>query len=276
VPSTGSLSYDDASGEYVYQWTTAAAWAGTCRELWIMLADSNTRRARFQFVVPNLAPTADPGDPYLFPLAAGPFDGSGSTDPDGDELTYTWDFGDGGTGDGPYPSHTYGAADIYDVCLSVTDPAGAFDTVCTMAVIYNPDGGFVTGGGWINSPPGAYAADPGLVGKATFGFVTRYQKGATVPSGNTEFQFHAGDLNLHSTSYDWLVVTGSDYARFKGAGTINGAGAYQFMIWAGDRNPDTFRIKIWTEDGSGAETVIYDNGMDQTIAGGSIVIHTQR
>ena len=49
-----------------------------------------------------------------------------------------------------------------------------------------------------------------------------------MPTGNTEFQFHAADLNFHSSSYEWLVVTGSDYAKFKGAGTINGEGDYKF------------------------------------------------
>jgi hypothetical protein len=115
-------------------------------------------------------------------------------------------------------------------------------------------------------------------GKATFGFVAKYKKGADVPEGNTEFQFKAGDLNFHSTSYDWLIVTGKNYAKFKGTGTINGAGAFKFHIWAGDNSPDpdTFRIKIWTEDESGNETVIYDNRDDQEIGGGSIVVHTKK
>ena len=138
-------------------------------------------------------------------------------------------------------------------------------------MIYDPSGGFVTGGGWINSPVGAYKLDENLTGKATFGFVSKYKKGASVPEGNTEFQFKAGGLNFHSDSYDWLVVTGSNYARFKGTGAINGQGGYKFMIWAGDGSPDTFRIKIWVEE-DGVETVIYDNGSDQVIGGGSIVV----
>ena len=48
------------------------------------------------------------------------------------------------------------------------------------------------------------------------------------------------------------------------------------MLWAGDGSPDTFRIKIWSEDAGGNETVIYDNGMSQAIAGGSIKIHTPK
>jgi len=46
------------------------------------------------------------------------------------------------------------------------------------------------------------------------------------------------------------------------------------MLWAGG-NPDTFQIRIWVEDEFGVETDVYDNGFDQIIAGGSIVIHTQ-
>jgi hypothetical protein len=114
-------------------------------------------------------------------------------------------------------------------------------------------------------------------GKATFGFVSKYKKGADTPTGNTEFVFKAADLNFHSTSYDWLVVNqGGANAQFKGSGTINGTGDYRFMLWAGDGEPDTFRIKIWAEDGSGNETAIYDNGFDQAIGGGSIVIHTSK
>ena len=445
-------------------------------------------------VVCNQPPVADPNGPYLFPLAAGPFDGSGSTDPDVDPLTYLWDFGDGNTGTGVAPFHTYTEAGIYDVCLTVTDPGDLSDAACTSAVIYDPSAGFVTGGGWFNSPAGSFStvpwvqgfesgtegwfdssdawygtvdrvtsgtggitsasgdyhamvsgdADSGpfsrfdgyrdawpgtwvaevdvyldptwtagtgfdysvaangsdgnhqrdfifhvakdtstgkllvagsnntnfapredlesinhyvvdaagwytlrhtfrdqsgqlavdlqlvdtggnvlftetrtdatdlistevggnryswftfinadggiavdnhqlsisdatdLVGKATFGFVSKYKKGASAPTGDTEFQFKAGDLNFHSTSYDWLVVTGSNFAKFKGVGTINGApGEYKFQIWAGDNSPDTFRIKIWAEAGGG-EVVVYDNGMHQPINGGSIVIHTKK
>jgi hypothetical protein len=121
---------------------------------------------------------------------------------------------------------------------------------------------------------GAYAPDPSLAGKANFGFVAKYKKGATVPTGNVEFQFHAADLNFHSSGYDWLVITGGDTAVLRGTGTINGAGDYKFQIWAGDGKPDTFRIKVWEQNGGG--TVIYDNGPVQAIGGGSIVIHAKK
>ena len=163
---------------------------------------------------------------------------------------------------------------VLTVCVRGTDEAGNIsDEECIYLPVYDPSAGFVTGGGWIDSPEGAYVVDPSATGKANFGFVAKYKKGATVPDGNTEFQFKAADLKFHSSEYEWLVVTGSNYAKFKGSGTINGAGSYKFQIWAGDDDTDTFRIKIWEEDAGGNETVTYDNGFDQAIGGGNIVIH---
>jgi hypothetical protein len=136
--------------------------------------------------------------------------------------------------------------------------------------------GFVTGGGWIMSPAGAFAADETLEGKATFGFVSKYKKGATVPEGNTEFVFHAGDLWFKSTSYQWLVVTGGDKAMFKGEGEVNGVGGYGFMLSAtdgGNDGVDTFRMQIWEIS---TEATVYDNVEETELGGGSIVVHTKK
>jgi hypothetical protein len=166
-------------------------------------------------------------------------------------------------------------AGVYNLVVKAVDFAGNYtESEPVLFVVFDSDGGFVTGGGWIYSEPGAYAPDTTLEGKANFGFVSKYKKGATVPTGNTEFVFQAGDLNFHSSSYQWLVVTGSNYARFKGTGTINGSGDYKFMLWAGDNEPDTFRIKIWWEEND-IENIVYDNGMNQPIEGGSIIVHTK-
>jgi len=174
--------------------------------------------------------------------------------------------------------HQYQAAGVYTIEATVTDSFGE-TAVATYqyVVIYNPNGGFVTGGGWIWSPEGAYIPDLSLTGKATFGFVSKYKKGTDVPTGNTEFQFKVADLTFKSTSYDWLVIAGSK-AMYKGTGTINGVGEYGFMISAIDGSPDKFRIKIWDKT---TEVVVYDNQLgaaDDTdpvaeLGGGSIVVH---
>ena len=145
----------------------------------------------------------------------------------------------------------------------------------------------MTGGGWIDSPAGAYAPNPSLAGKAKFGFVSKYKKGADIPTGTTEFQFRAGDLNFHSSSYQWLVVAGHK-AKYKGDGAINGVGNYGFMLSAIDEaltpstDVDRFRIKIWDKDDG--DTIVYDNQMDvaddadptTAIGGGNIVIHKSK
>ena len=152
--------------------------------------------------------------------------------------------------------------------------------------VYDPTAGFVTGGGWIWSPAGAYAANESLEGKANFGFVAKYKKGkAAIPEvdGNTEFQFKAGNLNFKSQFHESgsLVISGGK-ATYRGEGTINGEGSYKFTLvafdgdWNDGSDPDRFRIKIWGNNG-----IVYDNAMgtddnsdDATeLGGGSIVIH---
>ncbi|HSQ33056.1 MAG TPA: hypothetical protein VLN49_24550 [Gemmatimonadaceae bacterium] len=188
-------------------------------------------------------------------------------------------------------THSYTTTGVFTVTVSVTDKVNTVATGTAIqtymyAVIYDPNGGFVTGGGWIMSPLGAYVADPSLTGKANFGFVSKYQKGQSTPSGNTEFQFQAGNLNFKSVAYDWLVISGAR-AQYKGTGTINGKGNYGFLLTAidgdvsGGGGQDMFRIKIWNIDNSGA--IVYDNqiGASDTsdpitvLGGGSISIKSK-
>src|SRR5215469_4944838 len=64
------------------------------------------------------------------PLTVG-FDGTGSSDPEGKPLSYSWDLnGDGTFGDatGPTASYTYTTAGVYHPSLRVTDDQGATDT----------------------------------------------------------------------------------------------------------------------------------------------------
>jgi len=173
---------------------------------------------------------------------------------------------------------------LYTICVRGTDFVGNTGSEeCIIVAAYDPEGGFVTGGGWIDSPEGAFAAAPWIAGKATFGFLAKYKKGASEPVGQTEFQFRVAGLNFHSASYDWLVVAGAR-AQFKGIGTVNGVDGFGFMLTAGDGDlkqnptPDKFRIKIWDRF---TDEIIYDNqiGDDDTaepstvIGGGNIVVH---
>ncbi|MBI3300714.1 MAG: hypothetical protein HYZ72_01340 [Deltaproteobacteria bacterium] len=102
------------------------------------------------------------------------------------------------------------SAGVYNVCVRGRDAVTNVGVpACVLLVVYDPNAGFVTGGGWINSPVGAYVANPILIGKATLGFVSKYQKGAKVPTGETEFQFQMATFTFHSSSYAWMVVSGA-------------------------------------------------------------------
>jgi PKD domain len=212
-----------------------------------------------------------------------------------DTHTATWDWGDGASSAGSVSesngagtatgTHFYTAPGVYTVNLTVTDDDGGSSTsIYQYVVIYDPSVGFVTGGGWINSPAGAYAPDPGLAGKAQLGFISKYQHGASVPEGNTQFQFQAANFSLRSTSYDWMVVAGAR-AQYKGSGTVNGSGDYGFLLTAtdgqlpGGGGVDKFRLKIWN---IATGVVVYDNQMGAgdaaapaaALGGGSIQIHS--
>jgi YVTN family beta-propeller protein len=188
-------------------------------------------------------------------------------------------------------SYTFTSTGVYLVSLTVADQCGhtstanviSPDSLTAMVVIYDPSGGFVTGGGWIDSRAGAYTPNPILTGRASFGFVSKYERGATVPSGNTEFQFRVANFNFHSSVYEWLVVSGAR-AQYKGSGTVNGAGNYGFLLTAidgqisGGGGVDKFRIKIW--DRNNGDAIVYDNQLNApnsadpstALGGGSIFI----
>ena len=225
--------------------------------------------------------------------------GATFTDPAGAEdetYTCTIDYGDGGVPSvgsisGLFcsgPHHTYAEPGVYQVIVLVADKDGGQHAAesTSAIIIYDPSGGFVTGGGWIWSEAGACRTDDRCTkakGKANFGFVSKYKMGAEVPTGNIEFNFRVGDLNFHSDEYQWLVVNqGATNAQFAGSGTLldgpaSNHGVYKFMVWAKDGDPvhgDTFRIRIWSEDND-SETVVYDNGFDQPIGSGNIAVHSK-
>jgi sugar lactone lactonase YvrE len=299
----------DSNGNFIDTWGSLGAGDGEFDRPYAVAVDAffnvyvgeliNDRIQKFNQLLPNQAPVVTitaPASGAIFAVGA-PVNFSGTlADNAGDTHTAQWMFDNlaqagtvnemNGT---VTATHVFATAGVYQVKLTVTDQLGASGTADTvgglpaMVVIYDPSGGWVTGGGWIASPAGAYAANPSLTGKASFGFVSKYEHGAHMPTGQTEFQFKAGNLNFHSTSYDWLVVAGAR-AQYKGSGTINGAGDYAFMLTAidgqinGGGGQDKFRIKIWSKDNGG---VIYDNQMGggdadnptTALGGGSIVIH---
>ncbi len=86
---------------------------------------------------PLTPPTADAGGPYIgYINSTITFDGSNSSDSDGNIVSYEWDFGDEGTGSGVNPTHYYLREDTYTVTLTVTDDDGATGSDTTTVTIH--------------------------------------------------------------------------------------------------------------------------------------------
>ena len=148
------------------------------------------------------------------------FDGSSSTDPDGDPLTYTWSFGDGAQATGPTASHTYAASGSYTARLTVDDGRnGTHSASLTIAV--SPASG--------NRPPQAViSANPR---SATIPFtVTLDGSGSSDPDGDPltyAWSFADGVQGSGPTLERTFVDDNAD---------MRGAGGYLVTLTVSDGN----------------------------------------
>jgi PKD repeat protein len=102
------------------------------------------------------APVANAGGPYSGTAAQSlTFNGSLSTAPPAQILSYAWNFGDGGTGTGVNPTHTYSTAGSYSVTLTLTDSSGGSSTATTTATIGKSNTPVANAGGPYNGTAGA-------------------------------------------------------------------------------------------------------------------------
>ena len=138
TPVSISLSNFSANGvAQVYQLTSA--------NVITKLTDLSFSGSTVNFTAPaqsiNLLvlPTGAPNTPPVAVAGATPtsgiapltvnFNSTGSNDPDGSIVTYSWNFGDGTpAGSGPAPSHAYQNVGSYTAVLTVTDNLGATAT----------------------------------------------------------------------------------------------------------------------------------------------------
>ena len=161
-------------------------------------------------------------------------------------------------------------AQMWEICVRATDAASnTSQPMCTLAAVYDPEAGFVVGNGTFHSPPGAMTEDPDAEGIAEIGFLAAYRRGATVPSGRTTFVFRAGDLELESKDYDFLLVTGQDRAQLQGRAVIQEV-PVQFRVWA-SASDQAVRVRIWVEHGGG-EFTVYDTEGFVPLSSGRVII----
>ena len=252
--------------------------------------DTARTTATISNVAPSVAPFSIPSTPLRLTQGGLTVPISSSfTDPGTvDTHTASLDCGSGVTaqseivGDAASSACSFSSPGIYSIRLTVRDKDGGSDTALASGpiVVYDPDGGRLTGGGWIASPTGAVAFAPTGTGKATFSLTARYEPGASIPTGRAELNLSVGKLEFRSTSLDWLVATDVS-ARLQGRGTVNGGGDYAFAVMAVNRqSTGAARIRIWHRVSG---TVIYDSRpgapFDESgvtpLGGGSIQLHAR-
>jgi N-acetylmuramoyl-L-alanine amidase/PKD repeat protein len=87
----------------------------------------------------NSIPSADAGGPYAGKAGTAiVFDGSKSKDSDGTIKDFLWEYGDGSTGTGAKPSHTYNTAGTYTVKLTVVDDKNVSSTTVNVSAEIAP------------------------------------------------------------------------------------------------------------------------------------------
>lgn len=293
------------AGDASYVWDFGDGTMGTGVSPSHVYADNGSYTARLTVgtsvaaavvTVSNAAPVVHaitlPADPVAIGaqvFVSGTYSDAGAADTHTALLTWTGGGSAAAAAAGAFNgSLTFGAPGVHAIQAAVTDDDGGVGVRTSTldspsyVVVYDPQAGFVTGGGWVESPAGAWAPDAAAAGHATFGFVARYARGSSEPAGHAQFRFNAGDLRFASSVFEWLVVAGAR-AQVKGRGQIDGAGDYGFLLTAvdgqvpGGGGMDRFRIKIWDR---ATGLVLYDNqrGTDDSalpttvLGGGSIVI----
>ena len=175
---------------------------------------------------------------------------------------------------------------VYTLTVEAVDVAGNTAMESRSFIIFDPEVGFATGGGWF--VPGGPTSDlgdtlPGLDSSspAQFGFVVKYKPGATTLKGQLQFQYRQGNFNLHSNGIEWLVIVNNNWAKFQGTATIEGVdGIFPIRVdardsdFGGSGQPDRFSIKIWAEGANpDLDPPIHKASGD--LEGGSIIIHTK-
>ena len=167
---------------------------------------------------PNQPPVADADGPYTGTEGIDLiFNGSDSYDPDGDPLTYSWDFGDGNTGTGIKPVHIYTAGGVYDITLVVNDgkeDSNPSTTTATITEVNDPPVADAGPDQTISDADGNNAEDVTLDGSGSYdpdGTITAFEWKENENLLSTDESFtYSFDQGIHNVI---LTVTDNDGAN---------------------------------------------------------------
>ena len=166
----------------------------------------------------------------ILPLTVN-FSAEGTFDPDGDPLTFRWQFGDGTTGNGRQVNHTYRTAQNFNVRLTVSDSHGAQTTSRIIKI---------------------FAGD-----RAPVPQITSPAAGTTVRLGQTvHFAGRAVDPDeglLNPSNLTWTVVLHHNDHTHPFLGPLTGVASGSFTIPTNDHTDGRvfYRIRLKATDSRG-------------------------
>ena len=162
----------------------------------------------------------------LAPLSV-QLDGTGSSDPDSDPLTYLWDPGQGATGSTATVAHTYSAG-VYQAKLTVSDGHGGTNTTPNIRIVSG------------NRPPVATITAPADQ--------SRYDAGQTILFSGTGVDPESG--NIACEFFTWTVVFHHIGHTHPHLGPIQGVCGGSFTIpQTGEASASTFyEIRLDVQD----------------------------
>ncbi|MCB0872765.1 MAG: PKD domain-containing protein [Thermoleophilia bacterium] len=183
------------------------------------------------------------------PLAV-TFSSAGTSDPDGDDLSYRWDFGDGGSSTQADPVHTYAAAGTYTAQLTVMDPATASASASTTVTVAAPAPGTTGISDTFTGP----VLDPrwelsDAVGNSSAGITATGQLRIGVPAGSGHPLWvpnQAASVTAAAPDIDGTVTVKFDSFP-------SGQYTEQGLIYR-EADGDFLAFDLWSDGGSGLNT----------------------
>ena len=207
---------------------------------------SNSTGQDMLTVFVNNRPHAHAGDDISACELTATLNGSRSTDADGDQLAYSWDFGDGTNSvEGMMVNHTYGSPGVYPVILTVDDGNGLVNSTHSSSITVS-----------INMAPNAIAGEDKTV---CAGDVVLFDGGGSVdPEGGL-------------LKYRWDFGDGTTAEGINPTKTFTDGGVYSVSLNVEDDsglpcNSDVDRLVIRV-----AESPVADAGEDQIVCAGTRV-----
>lgn len=139
-----------------------SGYQATTRQVTIVAGQTTQLYVPLLPVVANRPPvavfTASPPNPVVGQSVL--FNATGSYDPDGSIVSYTWDYGDGTGASGPIVSHSYATGATYFARLTVTDNTGAIHSttqpISVSSVVPSPPWGGIPSGPLMGGTPGIF------------------------------------------------------------------------------------------------------------------------